>query len=132
MKVRLNPLGDTYFYYPDAMVACDPTDAGRNWRERPAALFEIISEKTRRIDEREKRLTYLQLPSLEAYVRLEQTRAEVVMDLRTESGWTPQILPGLDAVLKLPSLGLELPLAEIYEGVEFDAAAAEERADRLR
>src|SRR5579862_4545345 len=91
MKVRLNPLGETYFYYPDAIIVCDPTDAGRNWRERPAALFEIISESTRRIDEREKRLSYLQLPSLQAYVRLEQIRAEVVVDLRTERGWAPQV-----------------------------------------
>jgi Uma2 family endonuclease len=129
MKVRLSPLGETYFYYPDAMIACDPTDAGRNWRERPAALFEIISERTRRIDGGEKRWAYLQLPSLEAYVRLEQVRAEAVLDLRTEQGWRRQILPGLDAVLKTPSLGLEIPLAEIYDGVQFNAAA--EQADPL-
>ena len=66
MKVRLRPLDSTYFYYPDAMVACDPTDSGHGWRERPAALFEIISEETRRVDEREKRVPYLQLPSLQA------------------------------------------------------------------
>jgi Uma2 family endonuclease len=130
MKVRLKVFGESWFYYPDAMISCDPADAGRNWRERPAALFEIVSERTRRIDAREKRMAYLQLPSLEAYVRLEQIRAEVVVDLRSERGWTPQVLSGLSAVLKMPSLGIEAPLAGIYDGVEFAAAAAEERADR--
>ena len=39
MKVRLLPLDSTYYYYPDAMMACDPADSGRGWRERPSALF---------------------------------------------------------------------------------------------
>ena len=119
MKVRLRPLDSTYFYYPDAMVACDPTDSGHGWRERPTALFEIISEDTRRVDEREKRVPYLQLPSLQFYVRIEQKRAEVIIDRRTADGWTSERLQGLEAVLRLPSLGIELPLADLYERVTF-------------
>lgn len=47
MKVKLHPLcGDTYFYYPDAMVACDPADSGHGWRERSSVLLEIVSEET--------------------------------------------------------------------------------------
>ena len=121
MKVRLLPLDSTYFYYPDAMIACDPTDAGHGWRERPSALFEIITEDTRRIDEREKRLAYLQLASLEAYVRIEQDRAEVVIERRAPDGWKSEKLSGLDAVVRLPGLGIELPLAELYERIKFSA-----------
>lgn len=119
MKVRLRPLDETYFYYPDAMIACDPTDTGHGWRERPAALFEIISEETRRIDEREKRIPYMQLPSLQAYVRIEQDRPEVVVEWRTPEGWRSERLRGLDAVVRLPALEIELPLAELYERVSF-------------
>ena len=119
MKVRLHPLDSTYFYYPDAMVACDPTDSGHGWRERPAALFEIISEDSRRVDEREKRVPYLQLPSLQAYVRIEQSKPEVVVDLRTSEGWKTERVSGLDAVVRLPELGIELPLAELFERVKF-------------
>ena len=119
MKVRLRPLDSTYFYYPDAMVACDPTDSGHGWRERPAALFEIISEDTRRVDEREKRVPYLQLPSLQAYVRIEQDRPEVVVDRRTPEGWKSERVSGLYAVVRLPELGIELPLAELFERVTF-------------
>ncbi len=119
MKVRLRPLEAAYFYYPDAMVACDPTDSGHGWRERPAALFEIISEETRRVDEREKRVPYLQLPSLLAYVRIEQSKPEVVVDRRTPEGWKSERVSGLDAVVRLPELGIELPLAELFERVTF-------------
>ena len=119
MKVRLRPLDETYFYYPDAMIACDPTDAGHGWRERPSALFEIISEETRRIDEREKRVPYMQLPSLQAYVRIEQARPEVVVEWRTPDGWKSERLRGLEAVVRLPALEIELPLGELYERVSF-------------
>ena len=121
MRVRLRPLDSTYFYFPDAMIACDPTDGGHGWRERPAALFEIISEDTRRVDEREKRIPYLQLPSLLAYVRIEQDRPEVVVDRRTPDGWKSERVSGLDAVVRLPELVLELPLAELFERVKFSS-----------
>jgi Uma2 family endonuclease len=121
MKVRLFPLDSTYYYYPDAMIACDPTDSGHGWRERPSALFEIISEETRRIDEREKRLAYLQLATLQAYVRIEQVRAEAVIMQRAPETWTTERLIGLDAVVRLPTLRIELPLAEVYERVQFVA-----------
>ena len=120
MKVRLLPLDSTYYYYPDAMIACDPADSGHGWRERPSALFEIISEETRRIDEREKRLAYLQLATLDAYVRIEQDRPR-----RSWSSGAPrrdgraERLSGLDAVVGLPTLGIELPLAELYERITF-------------
>lgn len=131
MQVRLRRQAGIYFYYPDAMVACDPTDSpGQRWRERPAAIFEILSDSTRATDEREKRMAYLELPSLQAYVRIEQDRPEVAVDGRTPDGeWRLQHFRGLDAAALLPiSLKMELPLAELYERIVFpseetDAAA---------
>jgi Uma2 family endonuclease len=119
MKIRLQTLGDTYFYYPDAMVACDPTDAGHGWRERPAILFEILSDETRRVDEREKRFAYLQLPSLQVYFRIEQSAAEVTFEHRISGEWKSEKLTGLGAIAELPELALRLPLAELYERLRF-------------
>lgn len=119
MKVRLQTLGDTYFYYPDAMVACDPSDSGRGWRERPAVLFEILSEETRRVDEREKRFAYLQIPTLQCNVRMEQARAEAIVERRAAGTWHGEKISGLDAVLHLPEIGVRLPLAELYERLRF-------------
>lgn len=121
MKVRLQhpSSGSTCFYYPDALIACNPADVGRGWREQPAALFEILSESTRQIDERDKRAAYLGLHSLEAYVRIEQDRPEVVVERRTIEGWQLERITGLDAVVRLPTLEIELPLAELYEWLTF-------------
>jgi Uma2 family endonuclease len=68
------------------------------------------------VDEREKRLAYLQLTSLHAYVLVEQSRPEVVIIRRDAED---ELLRGLDATLRLPSLELEIPLAELYERVTF-------------
>ena len=122
MQVKIVPavseLGPSY-YYPDAMIACDPTDTGNRWRERPSALFEITSKSTRRVDEREKRAAYLSIPSLEAYVRILQDQPAVVYHVRTPTVWKLEQVTGLEGVLRLPSLEIELPLAELYERVEF-------------
>ena len=123
MQVRLHrqqPEG-TYFYYPDAMIACNPADVGHGWREQPAALFEIVSESTRQIDEREKRSAYLQLASLEAYVRIEQSRPEAVVEFRTVEGWKRERVIGVGGIIRLPTLEIELSLAELYERVVFDS-----------
>ena len=119
MKVRLQTLGDTYFYYPEAMVACDPSDAGHGWRERPTVLFEILSEDTRRLDEREKRFAYLQIPSLQAYVRIEQGCPDIVVERRAAGSWQSEKLSGLGAVLVLQEIAVRLPLAELYERLRF-------------
>lgn len=131
MKALLHPQpsGRAYYYYPDAMIACDPTDAGHGWRERPTVLFEIASESTRQIDEREKRSAYLQLSSLDAYVRIEQGRPEVILEHRTLEGWRLEHLVGLEATVPLSSVGIELPLAELYEGIIFPPAEEEPREE---
>ena len=121
MRLRLHRASpdSVYFYYPDAMIVCNPAGAGDGWREQPAVLFEIISESTRQIDEREKRSAHLQIPSLEAYVRLEQGPPEAVVEFRTLEGWKRERVVGMDGVIRLPTLEVELPLAELYERVIF-------------
>jgi len=54
-------------------------------------------------------------------VRIEQDRAEVVVERRTPDGWKSEKLSGLEAVVCLPALEIELPLAELYERVKFPA-----------
>jgi Uma2 family endonuclease len=82
-------------------------------------LFEVLSRRTRRIDEGEKKDAYLTIPSLSVYVMIEQDTAGVVAFRRTEGGFVREVYDGMDAVLPLGEIGIDLPLAEIYEAVEF-------------
>ena len=113
------PKEESTYYYPDAMVACDPTDRGNRWRERPSALFEIATKSTRRVDEREKYNAYLGINALQAYVCIAQDRPAISFDVRAPDGWKFEQVTGLDGIVRLPSLEIELPLAELYERVEF-------------
>jgi Uma2 family endonuclease len=82
-------------------------------------VFEVLSRKTRRIDEGEKKDAYQTIPSLSVYVLLEQEFPAAVVFRRTEQGFVREVYEGLDAVVPLEEIEAELPLAEVYDGVEF-------------
>jgi len=51
-------------------------------------------------------------------------RMRVDLMRRRETGWVDEDpAEGLQAVVALPELGIELPLSEIYEGVPLEEAA---------
>ncbi|MCI0643054.1 MAG: Uma2 family endonuclease [Gemmataceae bacterium] len=118
-KIRVRLPNQTRFYYPDASVICRPNPQSDSFQDEPAVLFEVLSRKTRRIDEGEKKDFYLTIPSLALYVLIEQDVPAVVAYRRTEQGFVREVHQGLDAVLPLGEIEVDLPLAEIYDGVEF-------------
>jgi Uma2 family endonuclease len=118
-KIRLRLRHQVRFYYPDVSVICRPNAPGDSFQDEPVVLVEVLSDGTRRIDEGEKQDAYLTIPSLCAYVLVEQETATAVVHRRTEHGFVREVYEGLDAVIPLPEIGAELPLAEVYDGVEF-------------
>ena len=116
------------FYYPDASVICRPNPQTDSFQDEPAVLFEVLSRRTRRLDEGEKKDGYLTIPSLAVYVLVEQETAAVVAFRRSEGGFVREVYQGLDAVLPLREIGLDVPLAEIYETVEFAPEPEEDQA----
>jgi len=55
---------------------------------------------------------------LQIYLVIDQHRVVVEMYERLYDKWQTQEFSGLDAIVPLPALGCDLPLAEIYAGVE--------------
>jgi Uma2 family endonuclease len=127
-KMRIRMPDQVRFYYPDASVICRSNPGGDSYQDEPTVLFEVLSRQTRRIDEGEKKEAYLTIPSLGVYALVEQDSATVVLFRRSETGFIREVYSGLDAVLPLPEIGTELPLAEIYDGVEFAPEAGAEAA----
>jgi Uma2 family endonuclease len=118
-KIRIRLPTHVRFYYPDASVICRPNPPNDSYQDEPAAIFEVLSQTTRRIDEGEKKDAYLTIPSLSAYVLIEQNSAAAVVFRRTAGGFVREVYQGMDAAIPLAELGIALPLAEIYEAVEF-------------
>jgi Uma2 family endonuclease len=118
-KIRVQLPTHFRFYYPDASVVCRPNPPTDSYQDEPVVLFEVLSRRTRRIDEGEKKDAYLTIPSLGVYVLIEQDTAAIVAFRRTEGGFVREVYQGMEAVLPLAEIGIDLPLAEIYEAVEF-------------
>ena len=121
VKVRIQRAEDTVFYYPDVFVACDPRDTHDYYRDFPAVIFEVLSPDTTRFDWREKRWAYQTIETLQTYVLVDQFKPEVTVWQRGGED-APVKLTKPDDLLPLPGLGLSLPLAEIYAGIQFPTA----------
>jgi Uma2 family endonuclease len=104
-----------YFYYPDVMVACDPTEDAELYRERPTVLFEVLSPSTTRVDRSEKATIYHQIPTLKTYVIVDQEKVSMTVMRKSATGWSREIIEDAKASLKLPEIGVEIPVAAIYE-----------------
>jgi Uma2 family endonuclease len=118
-KIRIRLPSEIRFYYPELSVVCRPNPQEDTFQDEPAALCEVLSRSTRRIDEGEKKDAYLTIPSLSAYLLIEQLMPAVLVFRRTDHGFVREVYEGLDAIIPLPEIGTELPLAETYDGVEF-------------
>lgn len=118
-KICIQLPNQTRFYYPDGSVICLPNPPQDSFQERPSVVLEVLSRATRRIDEGEKKDAYTMIPTLSVYLLAEQEFAGMTVHRRTEQGFIREVYKGIDAVIPLPEIGMELPLAELYDGVEF-------------
>jgi Uma2 family endonuclease len=130
-KVRVQLLSGQRFYYPDGSVICHPNPPNDSFQDRPTVIAEVLSRKTRRIDEGEKKDAYLTIPSLSVYLLVEQELAAVTVYRRTEDGFTREVHSGTNAVVALGEIDTELPLAELYDGVDLTPEADDDEPGRF-
>lgn len=107
---------DRRFYYPDAMIHCGPMTPQALMIDSPTVIFEVLSDSTARIDTGEKRMAYLTIPSLEAYVLVDSDRREVTVWRQRNGQWAPEVLTAPDATLEFAAADCSLTVGEIYEG----------------
>ena len=107
---------------PDAGVDCGRRDPDAYKAASPRVVFEVLSPTTRDFDTIGKLEEYKLVESLERIVVIEPNAPEVFVWLRgADRNWRESIGRGLDQVIDMPEIGVTLPLAEIYDGVEFPA-----------
>ena len=112
MKVRI--ANGSKYYYPDVLVNCPPVNG--YFTETPTIIVEVLSNSTRRIDETEKRLAYMQIETLEEYVLIAQDFVQIEV-IRKSEGWKSAKYFLGDEVI-FTSIGLTLSVEEIYDGVD--------------
>ena len=129
MKVHVP--GTEFFAYPDVSLLCGEgqfVDEHEDCLLNPGLIAEVLSPSTQNYD-REKFFPYQQLPSLNHYLLVHQKRAFIEHFIRPEGGgeWSykfaghPEVpAKGLADALVLHSLGLEIPLSEIYRLIRLE------------
>lgn len=128
MKIRTGPVQKNsrkgMFSYADATVVCgEPRfhDEHRDVLLNPTVIIEVLSPSTERFDRVEKFARYrTHLDSLVDYVLIASTQP-FIEHFRRHTGeqWLFTPLADLDSNLFIESIGCRLPLAEVYERVEF-------------
>lgn len=104
------------FFYPDISVACNIEETQFYFIETPIIIIEVLSKSTRRTDQTIKRRAYLNLPSLQEYVLVEQDFVDVEVVRRSE-GWQSKHYYLGDEVT-FESIELMLAVEAIYHRVQ--------------
>ena len=110
--------------YPEAFVVCTPVPPRTTVVTNPVVIFEVLSEGTAHDDLVVKNAEYRATPSVQRYVILQQTHAGAIMFSRKGEDWVAETLVA-DGVLRMPEIGLDVPLSDIYADVELTGEAAE-------
>ena len=113
--------------YPDALVTCTPITGDEYVTPNVVVVFEVISPTSGRTDRIVKVREYAAVSSILRYVIVESSSIGLTI-LERQTGdqkWTVTTLMTVDDILPLPEIGIEIPVAELYEGVDFPSREAD-------
>ncbi|HNS01396.1 MAG TPA: Uma2 family endonuclease [Anaerolineae bacterium] len=126
MRVKVSPTG--LYTYPDLAIVCGRPrfeDKELDTLLNPTVIIEILSKSTEAYDRGEKFVQYRTLETLTDYLLISQARPHIERFTRQEGGlWLLSESIGLDAVMPIESIQCQLPLAEVYDRVEFEEASS--------
>lgn len=120
MKVKI----DKYncFVFPDVSVVCGDAEydnENETILKNPILLIEVLSKSSKNYDKGEKFEFYRSLPSFKEYMIIYQTMPKVQTWFKeAEDLWRIGNAEGLDAVIQLHSIGLEIALKDIYKRIK--------------
>jgi Uma2 family endonuclease len=123
LRVRINKSG--HYCYPDLTIVCGPVELARPGRRttivNPQIVIEVTSESTETDDRSDKFTDYRWIDSLQEYTLVSQQRARVETFYRQNDGiWAiGPFFTELNQILKFRTIDVEVPLSEIYDGIEF-------------
>lgn len=119
MRVFIRPSG--LFTYPDVVVHCGPPefyDGRSDTLVNPSLIVEVLAPSTEAYDRGEKFALYRRLESLRDYILIAQNRPRIDHFAREGTRWVLTAVDGAGSTLSLPTIGVELGLVELYEGVD--------------
>jgi Uma2 family endonuclease len=113
-------LGPSTVRYPDVVVDAAGGQLKDLTATAPTLIAEVISPSSAKDDLGAKAAEYVRLPSLSAYLVLAQDEPKAWVWMRGAAGFppAPNAITGLEATVEIAALGIDLPLSEIYSGID--------------
>lgn len=120
---RLHIKKNGLYTYPDVMAVCGRIENDTRDKDsltNPVLIAEVLSPSTANYDRGGKFELYRDIPSFGEYVLIHQDKVHIEHHLRDEQRrWLLTEYKELEAELLFASLGISIPLARIYERVDW-------------
>ena len=118
MKVKVS---DIKYVYPDFSVVCGPaefSDDKHTMLKNPTLVAEVMSESSVDYDKGSKADYYRGLPSVQAYLVIDQEKVFAQLYTRQASGWHLREYTTLNDVIPLDNINCSLQMSEIYRDID--------------
>lgn len=112
MKLRVRD----NFYYPDVLVDCQFDESEPYFTSTPILIVEVISRSTRKMDEKTKFVEYLNIPTLEEYLTVEQDVVDVTVYRKSDDWRSTHYFMGEE--IHLASIDFTIAVEDIYRRVQ--------------
>ncbi|HUC83445.1 MAG TPA: Uma2 family endonuclease [Flavisolibacter sp.] len=120
--LRIHIPSNTLFTYPDISIFCDEVKTLNDdeWNAlNPTVLIEVLSPSTKSYDRGDKFKLYRDIPTLKEYILIDSQSIAVEAFVINKNGyWELKEYNSLPDLLSLETIGVKLPLKEIYEGTK--------------
>jgi len=127
MRVQVAATG--LYTYPDVIVVCGKPrfeDRHRDTLLNPLVLIEVLSPSTAIYDRGAKFEFYRSLESLSDYLLVAQDEPKIDHYTRQSADrWLLSTYRGLDATVPIPAIDCALPLADIYDKIDWSEVEPE-------
>jgi Uma2 family endonuclease len=113
--------------YPDALVTCSKLEGKSHHVPGVVVIFEVLSPSSGQDDRILKVREYAAVPSIRRYIIAESSGIGLMVLERQspDDPWKTTVLT-TDDTLHLPEISIEIPVAEIYEGIDFTEQDSQE------
>lgn len=117
----LKPNSVRNYFQADLAVTCTPHRQGQYETPDPVVIVEVLSRSTADHDRKVKLPVYRTIPSVQEIVLIHSEMLFVEVLRRLDATrWQSDLLVEADEILRLGSVGVELPVAALYANVDLE------------
>ena len=107
----------------DVLIDCGKGAPSDTIATEPRVVVEVLSPSTMNFDRVTKLPEYMTVPSIVSILLVDTERPRVTVYRRRGAEWESDTIEGLDGIIDRLGMEVALPLAMLYEDVEFEPQA---------